>query len=937
MSNQPYNLTLLWDACNFGLDYFHEVYPDSVGKENKNKHFSTHTEDTASTILSNKRSSDGIYSIYNFSDANGLDAIAHVRKERNLTFLEACEFLFQKYNLSKSTTTFHKPEIKWQNETDKAPGFYEIEYAKKVANYQSFAPFLTPETCKEYDFYSVTSYTNLTATGKLKTTVATAEYPIFTYKWKGFNKMYEPKCPKGDDYLMKHHFFGTKPPRPIYGWERLFSLVDYDEIERLIARKKLEKRPTEKKKIQEEIDTLTLDCVMIATGGSDGLNLASLGYDVIWFNSESEIISPEEYYKLSKIAKVIYYVPDLDPTGIKQAVAMGMQFIQIKILWLPEFLKQARKKDLCDWVCMHKTEPLEKVQNTFKKMLTQALNFQFWDNGDKGVKLNPKKALHFLKHKNFRLYKQPFANSDTGKEVDGYFIKIENNLITQVYVSDIKRTVNDWLDENYHHINVYNMILRSAFFNQNSLKSLPYYEYKKNNFGIDFQYYFFDNHAVKVTAEKIEKVIYSNKLEVNVWEEEKINHFIEIAKPMFEISTDSVDRKRIKILDNSSNYLKVLINTSRIFWQKDACLVGKDENIFNINSTKLDDEENYLQELHLLNKMYCVGYALHQYKSASKAYMLLGVDYAGGTSVKGSYGGTGKSFLQKALFAMMDSWNIGGKTLKDDNFPMDGVTPKKKFVLFDDLMPYQSIEYFYNMISDNFVANQKGGVKYNIPFDDSAKVGATTNFAPEMNSSTQRRLLVYYNSDYYHVKTDASNYPFSRKISDDFEGKDIMTKEYAAKEWNHDFNFMLQCLQFYLQQSEKIEAPIGTLINKNAMMQIGDATVKFFNEFFSDPTNLNSWIETKPTVTYQKEELGSKANSSQLFSEKLVLYCMAKGWSIQKKKAKNETGSATPHFFIATGENPDHTTPLEEIEETPIATPEKRELQLGEREDDLPF
>ncbi|MDL2141197.1 hypothetical protein QQY79_01585 [Flavobacterium tructae] len=927
MTNQPYNLQSLWDVSDYGLKYFHEVYPDSVGKENKSKHFKTHNEESPSTTLSNKKGkgneNTGIYIVYNHSSKESLNAIDHVKKERNLEFLQACEYLFQMFGLSKAKVQFLKPETKFEP-TEKPLEYYKIDYSKKIDNYQFFAPFLTPDVCKDYDFYGVNSYSKVTKTGKLKTVIANDKYPIFAYKQKDFSKMYEPNAPKGDDFLFKHHFLGNKPSRIIYGWDRLFAKVDFDEIERLITAKTKAKNDREKKDIQELIEDLKLDSVIIATGGSDGLNLASLGYNVIWFNSEAEIINSDEYYKLTKIVKTVYYVPDLDETGIKQAVTMGMQFINIKILWLPEYLKKENKKDLRDWVCKYKNEPLEKVQGKFRQLLSQALNFQFWDTMDKSVKLNPKKLLHFLKHKNFRLYKQPFANSDTGKEDDGYFIQIENNLITKTFPSDIKRCTTQWLDDNYHHINIYNMILRSPFFNQNSLKALPYFEYKRNNSGIDFQYYFFNNKAAKVTKDKIELINYSKNLDVNIWEEEKINHFVDLVNPFFETYTDELNRKRIKILDNSSNYLKVLINTSRIHWQKDADLTGRDTNIFNINSSKLDDNENYLQELHLLNKMYCVGYLLHQYKSASKTYMVLGVDFAGGTSVKGSYGGTGKSFLQKSIFSMLDAISIGGKTLKDDNFPMDGVTPKKRFVLFDDLLPYQPMEYFYNMITDNFIANQKGGVKYNIPFDDSAKVGATTNFAPEMTSSTKRRLLVYYNSDYYHEKTDDNNYPFSRKIADDFNDKNILTKEYSAKEWNLDYNFFLQCIQFFLQQKEKIEAPMDTLINKNAMMQIGDNTVKFFNEFFSDQTNLNNWIEKAPVFSYQKDELGNKANSSQKFSENLVLYCKAKQWKIELKKKKNSSGNSVPHFYISTTDEIMNTS-----EELPKIKEQQSEMNFG--------
>ena len=50
--------------------------------------------------------------------------------------------------------------------------------------------------------------------------------------------------------------------------------------------------------LDEKLNELKLEYVLIATGGSDGINLASLGYRVIWFNSESEQISYAELQKL---------------------------------------------------------------------------------------------------------------------------------------------------------------------------------------------------------------------------------------------------------------------------------------------------------------------------------------------------------------------------------------------------------------------------------------------------------------------------------------------------------------------------------------------------------------------------------------------------------------------------------------------------------------
>ena len=945
--NKLYDLLLLWEKTNNGLQIFQDIFSSQLGTQKGMKGFSIRSNDgTSCTIFKNKVS--GIYMFKDFKGSNkAMNALDYVMSSENLEFIPACKKLFNQYGLAANELQKFEPITKFSSEVSKKLGFWNVSYFTKIQNDKQFkriVPFYTEILLKEYNFKQIKSYENV---GKGKndnlyhrTITATDDFPIYGYDYNQFAKLYQPVAPKGDKYLLKHGFIGEKQERIIYGWDRLFRIFN-DKITAFNIEISACKDVFTKSKLIDQRDNYKLESVIIATGGSDGLNIASLGYDVIWFNSETEIITKEEYLKLVKIAKVVFYVPDLDETGVNQAVKMGMQCLGIKILWLPNQLLTQNKKDVADWVRLLQNEPLEKVKFLFSQMLSMALDFKFWDSSDKSVKLNPKKLIHFLKYKNFRLYKQEFKTSDTGKEDDGYFIQVENNLISKVFASDIKRTTTEWLDANYHHINVYNMVLRSPFYNQNSLKSLPVFEYKKTNCGIDFQYYFFNNNAVKVSKDKIEFLPFSTSLGVNIWQEEKINHHIKPVAPFFETYIDDLQRQRIKILDNSSNYLKVLINTSRIFWKKDADETGLDKNIFKINSDKLDDNENYLQDLHLQNKMYCVGYALHQYKSASKAYMLLGVDFAGGTSVKGSYGGTGKSFLQKSLFTMLNAVGIGGKTLKDDNFPMDGITPKTRFVLFDDLEAYQPMEYFYNMITDNMVANQKGGVKYNIPFDDSAKVGATTNYAPEMLSSTKRRSLVYYNSDYYHESTDDNNYPFSRKISDDFGGKNILTKEYAPEEWNLDFNFMLQCIQFYLQQSKKIEAPMDTLVNKNAMMRIGDAYAKFFKELFDENGNLNDWIEKSPVVASCKEDLGGKFISPQRFTENLTLYCKANidnGWSLEIKKRKNSVGNSVTHFYINTTNKPVATD-----EEKPVATkmPTKSKEDLfsekEEPETDLPF
>ncbi len=905
MSNYPYDINQLWEVTNFGLDFWHSEFPESIGLENKNKHFKTHNENTPSTTLTNKLGKNGVYVIYNHSSKEKHNAIDYVAKERGLEFKDALQFLCEKYGIAKTNVHSFKPTTEFKD-CDKEIGTFKLKTLKKYADYKFFAPFLTDDICKRYNFKSVEQYSKVVLSSKTEKATeiivtATADYPIFAYDNKDFAKMYEPKANKNDKYSLKHHFLGTKPESFIYGWEWLFEQVDETYIDVLYKQLKEATSPSERKSILEQINNEKLKEVFICTGGSDGMNLASLGYYTIWFNSEAEIITKEQMRRLQKICKQVYYVPDLDNTGIKQATALGLKHLKCKIVFLPKDLIAENKKDVADWVRKLKNLKLEQVKAMFEQIKSLALEFQFWDKDEKTTKINPKKTLNFLKYNDFRLYKQPYKTNDTGKEDDGYFLRVENNVIQQTYPSDIRKFTTDWLDENYIDIKVYNQVIRSNIFNANTLKALPYYEFVKNSCGVDFQYYFFKNCICKVTANGIEKLPYVNN-QINVWEENIIDHIFDIKKPCFEIYEDEFKRKRIKITDNYSNYFKVLINTSRIFWQKDADLTGKDTNNFNIASNNLSADENYLQELHLMNKMYCVGYLLHQYKVLSNAKMVLGMDYAGGQSIKTSKGGTGKTFLLTGLSSMLKTRVINGENLNNpkNSFPLNGVTPRTQFVVFDDLSPYQNMRYFYTLITSNFEANQKGGVIYDIPFKDSAKIGATTNFAPnDVDESTLRRLLAYYNSDYYHKASENNNYAFSRAIKDDFGGKDIMTNDYGVVNWNNDYNFQLQCIQFYLQCSEPVETPIDTMIEKNRWQKIGDDFRKCFDKFFADDDRKDKYFEKSALAKYYLDDFGG-TKTKQKLNEALEEYCKAMNWGLEEKRVKNLANNSVPQYFVTT-------------------------------------
>lgn len=923
--NQPYNLQLFWEKTNFGLDYFHEVFPESVGKENKSKHFKTHDEKTASTTLSNKKSSDGVYRIYNHAHREGGNAIDHVMKERTCTFIEACEYLFAKYGLSKSANTVFAPVKTWENDTDKEPGYYKIKPSKKHHNYKDFAPFLTDDICKEYDFVSLSGYEAVRSVGNDKTSLlkveSTENYPIYAYKQTDFSKIYEPKATKNDKgFSTKHHFLGQKPASCIYGWERLLSKVDLPELEKLFFKLNNAKSESDKSSIKKAIAELQLPCVIIATGGSDGLNMASLGYDVIWFNSEAEIINFSDYQILSMIAKTVYYCPDLDETGIKQMVTMGMQYLEIKMIQLPEWLKTNGKKDVCDWVKTYRNEPIEKVQARFEKLLNQALEFKFWKWNDKNgnYKYVYDSLLFFLEHHGFFVYKVKHFNAVKGS-TETFFIKIENNVVKEVTASDIKAYVITWLRENNISRGVLNMVIPSQFLSEKSLMTLPVKEIDFTDHNANSQYFFFQNKTVHVSKSGVH-ILQKADTKNMVWEESIIPHNIESTEKQFKIYRDNNGNLEIEILKDNSHFLNYLINTSRIHWRKEYESIKdiakrekyQSENRFNISGPLLSDDEIHEQKQHLINKLFAIGYLMHRYKDGSKPWAVYIMDNKIPDISSESHGGSGKSFFISSLLNILTKRKyIKGRDpeVTKGQFIYDGVTEDTKLIFIDDGHYYLNMNFFFSELTGSLNVNPKFGKPYEIPFANSPKFAITTNFAPkDLDPSTLRRLLFVVFSDYYHEKSE--DYEEKRQIPDDFGGRELFKSDFTEKEWNDFFNLCFQALEFYLNTKEKITAPEENVKKRNLMHQMGDSFFDFAKSYF-DTEKLNIWIPRKEIQDAYKTHLsGKNLQSAGKQKESLEAYCQFNGWKLETTKGRLQleeygrlginTGSVVEKFLLNT-------------------------------------
>jgi len=171
----------IFDATNGGLDVIRYYYPAADEK----KFFRMRDERTPSSKL--KKFGD-VWKCTDFGDdGQARNAIDICMREENLTFSQAVYTLAGRYGVAdNSVHEANKPEIRQRPaEGDEKPGDFTYEPKEFTEReLKVIGPRVKSETCKEYDYRSLASYSITKIdekTGELKTTtIRSADtYPIF--------------------------------------------------------------------------------------------------------------------------------------------------------------------------------------------------------------------------------------------------------------------------------------------------------------------------------------------------------------------------------------------------------------------------------------------------------------------------------------------------------------------------------------------------------------------------------------------------------------------------------------------------------------------------------------------------------------------------------------------------------------------------------------
>lgn len=877
------------DKTNGGLDIILEYYPNAAkAASGSSKSFKIReSEKTASASL--KKLAGGVWVITDFGgDSLSRNGIQVCMFEESITYHKACELLGAKYQIEGAKMQVYMPTItKRSLKASEKPGEYYFEYYETftAAQLKMLGSRVNEIHCKQYKLKNCKSF-SYCKENEVVVTESTEEYPIFVFDFDTWQKIYQPNS---FEKQYRFRYAGLKPKKHIWGLDIITAefnkrkkkqeddqYEDYDEDDEAAKKKGKKYDPR-------------LDRVFIASGGSDGLNLRSFEEFPIWFNSESEHLTFDEYKQLKIYAKEIIYMADLDSTGVKQAVETGLKYLDIKLLWLPNKLKEYRDKrgnpckDFKDFVQVFNDEKNMTFINSFNKLIANALPLQFWTEfigANKKVNYNVSntRLYHFLAMLGFGRYE-----TDTNKE--GFlFIKKEGSIIRILQPYQIENFVHEFLEHRGMNPDLRDYVYRSPQLSEKSLSKLPKLNIDFTAANRESQYLFFLKKVWIITGEGILEYK-QGEVDKYVWEDKIIDFEIKKEAAPFHITIDKDGDYDIEIIEKDGWFQNYLINTSRVHWKKDLedSFDGKPQkeadeyflaNKFNLAGSNLSADEVYEQKLHMINKIFAHGYLLHNYKNYGKPWAVFAMDNKV-SDLGESHGGSGKSIaygpgvhpiLKRRVY-------LKGRDpkLTQNDFIYHEVNEDTDYILVDDSTQFLNFDFFFSEITGSLKVNPKNGSPFEIPFDKSPKFVFTSNFAlRNVDPSTARRLLITVFSDYYHGLNE-EEYKQVRKVSDDFDGSNLFT-DFDWKQWNHYYNFCAYCLQFYLATDDKLNPPMDNVTKRTLQAEMGEPFMAWADAFFMT------------TDEYQKPKYINAEFSKEDAFEEFIKVTKLHKWSTTKFK-----------------------------------------------------
>jgi hypothetical protein len=318
------------------------------------------------------------------------------------------------------------------------------------------------------------------------------------------------------------------------------------------------------------------------------------------------------------------------------------------------------------------------------------------------------------------------------------FVKVTNNLIDHTSEKEIKDFVLLHLLE-LDDISVYNYFAdNTRFFKEEFLSMLSTIDIYFIEDTKDTAYLYYRNCAVKITKNEVIPIDYLD-LGGYVWKDHVIDR-------VFNYSPDK----------SKSMYTKFIKN-----------ICGSDDS--RVASTEST-----------------IGFLLHGHKNLSFCPAVILNDEVISDNPEG---GTGKGIFMNALGHMKKLVVIDGKSFTfERSFAYQLVSADTQILCFDDVKKHFDFERLFSVVTEGLTLEKKNKDAIKIPFHRSPKISITTNYAIKGagNSFARRKWELEFHQHYSKSFTPLDEF-----------GK-LMFSDWNDDEWMDFDNYMIQCLQGYL-------------------------------------------------------------------------------------------------------------------------------------------
>ncbi len=367
-----------------------------------------------------------------------------------------------------------------------------------------------------------------------------------------------------------------------------------------------------------------------------------------------------------------------------------------------------------------------------------------------------------IDHYKFKLYLESLNYRKyypAGNNKTFVFVGVQNNLVDDVNEFQIKdRIMNNLLvnDE----VDVFNVCAdKTKLFKQDYLSMIETAEIEAEKDTKDYALLYFQNSVVKVFKDEVKELKYDD-IEGYIWRNQIMDRDFRPA-------------------DHHESMFRTFV------WK----IAGESK-----------DRYDTLKSV--------IGYALHSYKNSSdNKAIILNDEMISDTP----NGGSGKGLLTQALGKIKKLSSIDGKIFDfSSQFPYQTVSTDCQLLAFDDVKKNFDFEKLFSLITEGITIEYKGQDAVKIPVEDSPKVIISTNYTIKAEGgSFERRMFEVELSSYFGANHSPRD-EFGCMLFDDWD----------ADEWARFDQYMINCLQYYLQNGlvgyEQRNLKLRKLINQTA-------------------------------------------------------------------------------------------------------------------------